>query len=477
MTSFNENANKAFFDMGYTKLCSQHRESLMIHQETECASNHSPQTFAAQQKHYRICIATQQQGNTEYKKDKTHPHTTLIEATTDRHDMANISAIDMPYVPKLVLDNYHTPTSTTKPPPAIPEKSHAQPTPQTTIMKSSHPQIDKHFQQGKRLKRRSYCSRDIPRILEDQASTPLATRLSASSLNTLNALTHTRSRSECRELLGRWSKVLDEAFFFGSLMNRIADVQYTGVESGQYGHYEHSGTGLCINLDAAAPRIYKGTHEQHLICTLAHEMLHAFLDVYRCRCLGCQGLKDPSKGGVAYDGHGPDWANSMVVVEEALQKAVDWPVYTGVWPGVSQSMRKDKWQATQFQTARWRRGDPSLLTDDAKDLRQDHPARPARNSTCHERLEVQGSSSDAVGGMIGSVGAHAVGGLSTPEPAHQRRHKRRQYSWSENGTTRSELMTQDGRREGSPSHRRVNQIEGYRIPRCGGCLDYGCAIM
>jgi hypothetical protein len=89
-------------------------------------------------------------------------------------------------------------------------------------------------------------------------------------------------------------------------MNRIAKIQYTGVDNGQYGHYEHSGSGLCINLDAVRPKTYKGSHEQHLISTLAHEMLHTFFDVYQCRCSECQGLKHPSKGGIGTSGHGPD---------------------------------------------------------------------------------------------------------------------------------------------------------------------------
>jgi hypothetical protein len=242
----------------------------------------------------------------------------------------------------------------------------------------------------------------------------------------LRAPTKTRSRDDRKQLVKQWAGLLDEAFFYGSLMNKIAEIQFSGVEEGRYGHYEHSGSGLCINLEEKGPSDYEGTLEQHLICTLVHVMLLAFLEVYGCVCAECRQLAHPSDG-AGKSGHGPAWADSLKIIEDSLQEAVDWPVYTGIWKGVQRSMVADKWQATQSQIDRW----------------------TFRSPFHSEISQPDGGPSDGSSSEVDRT---------------------------EDGV--SDTFTARRRRRRSPSHRKVHQIAGHKVPQLAKSGEEGgCAIM
>jgi hypothetical protein len=309
-------------------------------------------------------------------------------------------------------------------------KSQARSTRPRSLRQSSHPhpQMNEDFRQGKRFKRGSYAVQDIPSAIKENCQRPLSRRLTAGSWAILNASTKARSRDSRKKMLQQWSVVFDEAFFFGSLLDRIAEIQFTGVEVGMYGHYEHSGSGLCISLDEERPWQYEGTDEQHMICTLVHEMLHAFFDVYGCTCAECREVEHPSEGPNG-SGHGPNWADSMKLIEDSLQEVVKWPVYTGIASGVQQSMREEKWQPTGSQIDRWNAISPF------------YPNRSGVNNSPQKKA----CSDDEEG---------------------------------EDGVSHISATPQGRRRTRSPGHRRVHQIAGHKVPELViPAQDDACAIM
>jgi hypothetical protein len=86
-------------------------------------------------------------------------------------------------------------------------------------------------------------------------------------------------------------KLFDKAFFFGGVRRRWPNVTLANLGTGLHGVYEHHGRGVCINIDTQANADYKGSIEEFRICTLVHEMLHAFIALYTCMECG-DGCRD-----------------------------------------------------------------------------------------------------------------------------------------------------------------------------------------
>lgn len=335
-------------------------------------------------------------------------------------------------------------------------------------MRMKHPQLDIDYAQCKRLKRGKYCPRDIPRVLQERSRNPLSLWLTAGSMAVIRHPTRVRSEDEAKHLLGRWAKLFDEAFFFNSLLDHIAPIQCTGIGRGCYGHYEHTGSGLCINLEERPPAGYPGSHEQYLIGRLMHELTHAFLDVYRCRCSSCQARKHPREGGIGKLGHGPVWANCLKIMELSLQEVVDWPVDAGVWTAVRKSMRQENWSATPKQVERWRRVSPF------------HP-----NFSLYSQVEEEDGGYYPVNEYIGDSDSDAGvdeenwGGFGTatnlqrPKPARKAQHRKRRYN---NNQVRGSYNSKARRSRGHTSHSPVREVAGYEVPDCCGA-NGSCSIM
>jgi hypothetical protein len=139
----------------------------------------------------------------------------VVDESTKKkgHSMTNHGIVDNPYSPQSTRMEYQAMKPLSRSSREYPKRIDV-PLPRlASSIRSSHPQMEEHFRQGKRLRRRHYSSRDIPRVLQEQSRTPLFARLTMDSLEILNSPTNVRSRDESKNLLERWAKVLDEAFF------------------------------------------------------------------------------------------------------------------------------------------------------------------------------------------------------------------------------------------------------------------------
>jgi hypothetical protein len=228
-----------------------------------------------------------------------------------------------------------------------------QSTPRHRSHRSSHPQIDSDYRHGRPLQRSHYSQFDFPNVFKDLCRVPLTSRLSRQNLATLNAPVQFSDHEEFKKLYTRWSEVFNQGFFFNALLDRIAPIQYVRRGDCTTGYYEHTGAGLVIDPNHPLATEYPGTRAQLIISTLAHEMLHAFLDVYRCRCLKCLSRNAASRGGVGSNGHGPAWAACMRTIEIALQDAVQFRIDTNIWGSLQLSMKTDGWGATPNEMAKW----------------------------------------------------------------------------------------------------------------------------
>jgi hypothetical protein len=116
-----------------------------------------------------------------------------------------------------------------------------------------------------------------------------------------------KDKYELEDILNQWMRLFDQAFFFRSVRKRWPTVTLVHGGNYAYGWYDHDVQGICINLDPLPGSRYKGSIETRHICTLLHEMLHAFLRCYTCMRGndGCKLKWEPSMGGEGSSGYGP----------------------------------------------------------------------------------------------------------------------------------------------------------------------------
>jgi len=159
-----------------------------------------------------------------------------------------------------------------------------------------------------------------------------------------------------KSILLIWFDIFNSAFFGGGvrdLRDRIKIVRRGGVSfMARFGEIGSNGR-LQINM-TIKPKIGTTDEEQHL-ASLLHEMLHAFLYYYTCRCVACRSmeLSKPMYGGAGRDGHGPAWANAMLAEAQFLQDEVSWRVDVGLERSVRAEMLTSNWQPTDEELAKW----------------------------------------------------------------------------------------------------------------------------
>lgn len=99
---------------------------------------------------------------------------------------------------------------------------------------------------------------------------------------------------------------------------------------------------------------FSGSIEEFLIHTLLHEQLHCFIAQASCkRTCRKQIYLNPSLGGPGKDGHGPVWADGVIILTDALKKVVPWPVFNLLGESITQSMVYESWQPKIEQLKRW----------------------------------------------------------------------------------------------------------------------------
>ncbi|CAG8981892.1 hypothetical protein HYALB_00013565 [Hymenoscyphus albidus] len=122
-----------------------------------------------------------------------------------------------------------------------------------------------------------------------------------------------------------------------------------------FGWFNRPSRTVFLNLDPALQTspLMVGTREEHLISTMLHECVHAFIGIYSCNKLCCVIFRHPSQGGEGTEGHGPVWVDGYATVRKELAAHVPWAVENSLRRGVIGSMCDDLWQPSAEQVKRW----------------------------------------------------------------------------------------------------------------------------
>lgn len=115
----------------------------------------------------------------------------------------------------------------------------------------------------------------------------------------------------------------------------------------------NDGDSLNINYYNNGPPHTSNRIEHVYISTLLHAMLHRFLFEYACACPTCVPNLDRNKGVLRRASHGPNWANAMVAIGQAMQDLVNWELDVGIEVSVGNDIGENWWLASPDQRRRW----------------------------------------------------------------------------------------------------------------------------
>lgn len=118
--------------------------------------------------------------------------------------------------------------------------------------------------------------------------------------------------------LNEWFGIFNSAFFAGALGGGRVQIlvkrgwrdAYMVEHKNVQGVYRHPGQ-LSININMEKHAGFQGNIEHAYLSSLLHELTHAFLEFYSCKCESCKVKQHPLKLGRGSTGHGPSWANSI----------------------------------------------------------------------------------------------------------------------------------------------------------------------
>ncbi|EPE34785.1 hypothetical protein GLAREA_10480 [Glarea lozoyensis ATCC 20868] len=202
---------------------------------------------------------------------------------------------------------------------------------------------------------------DLVPVLISQSRIPMRESLSGAHLDYLTRpLPETWNKSEMQTLLDIWMEMFDRTFFFNSIRRAVGPLVFTKIDSPgilTYAQFKSGWDGsrrqIIVDLHDELPEFYEGTREQWYICQVMHEMSHAFLGIFRCKCRPClMRVVDHSKnGGEGISGHGPAWCNVIVALQEALQSTVRWPVECNIVASAQQNI--EGWVPNTRQLENW----------------------------------------------------------------------------------------------------------------------------
>jgi hypothetical protein len=212
-------------------------------------------------------------------------------------------------------------------------------------------------------KRQRFYANNLSRVLGDVAEVDTQKKLEKLRPHQIKTLQSPIPSSQDNEvklqrILLIWFDIFNSVFFGGGvrdLRDRIEIVRRKRASyMARFGQGERGRNGrMQINM-SINPKIGTTDEEQHL-ASLIHEMLHAFLYYYTCKCIACRSteISEPVNGGAGRSGHGPAWANAMLAEAQSLQDEVSWRVDPGIERSVRLEMSESDWQPTDEELARW----------------------------------------------------------------------------------------------------------------------------
>jgi hypothetical protein len=176
-------------------------------------------------------------------------------------------------------------------------------------------------------------------------------------LPTLNLTESTAGDPANRQrIMENWAILFDKVFFRSNILSRTGPLIYTlppteaGV-SDAISWFNKETKEIHLNLDNDKT-MYDNSDSEYtysLVGALLHEMLHAFFYFY-------SDIEDQPAaiGGEGKNGHGPVWADCMIILQDWLHPAVNWTPCCEIGRAVRNSMEDEDWEATPEQLNRWR---------------------------------------------------------------------------------------------------------------------------
>ncbi|CAG8960297.1 hypothetical protein HYFRA_00012817 [Hymenoscyphus fraxineus] len=209
------------------------------------------------------------------------------------------------------------------------------------------------YARGTALSQRGYFCADLASAIIEQNGTRLSQRLRGTDNllffqagATPRAFTH-RTR---KKFVDSWARALDQAFFFGNLLQHITGIYFvdTGDAQGTWSDETWS-----IELHSTlyhTGSFWEKARAIQLITTLLHEMIHGFFGVFCTE----RALRLPSNlGGVGIEGHGRPWADAMASVQDALNQVLPFTLDGRIFQHVRASFLHHAWRPTAQEMRRW----------------------------------------------------------------------------------------------------------------------------
>jgi hypothetical protein len=223
---------------------------------------------------------------------------------------------------------------------------------------SDHP---KFLRELPNTKPNRYNSKEISYLLQQNADKRDVSQLStAAQIRVKIPVRRCENEAEVQKLVKEWFPVLDEIFFFDKAHSVLKGgiTLYSDNKENIHGHFSKDKSDIEINLAHHLGRsgyLQVQGGEQRIVCTLLHEMLHAFLHSYACRKKCCEKRVYFPESGHGVTGHGKLWCDAMVKMYASLERLVEWPVGCDIGSSVMNEMQNGgtNWQPTEEQLARW----------------------------------------------------------------------------------------------------------------------------
>jgi hypothetical protein len=232
---------------------------------------------------------------------------------------------------------------------------------------NNYPQVEKDYKFRGMLRSQSYYPLDIGNVLYSYRSREnVLSTLTEEELAIVKSPIATNTDvPQRKKMLMDWFIIFDKMFFFDNLQKEINSIEFEAQKRMKQldaaGFYDPAENRIFINLQAEMTleltytlTLTHQSYEEYLICILLHEMTHAFIRRYSCRCQPCLKIRQSVHlGGDGPHGHGPLWADAMTGIQTAFQNVVKWKVYCCIDFGVRDEMKVSKWKASPTQLSRW----------------------------------------------------------------------------------------------------------------------------
>ena len=224
---------------------------------------------------------------------------------------------------------------------------------------SHHPSILDNLDdpQGRRYK-----EIDLSSAVKQHADTfwsEIDTRLKSWEIAALRGdIPHVTSQHDFLQLAKKWARIFDHAFFFNLARKGLRKpdpiVMYHDDQEGVHGFVLPTDRPfISLNMHSAIDDGSPGCAARHMIGTLLHEMLHAFLVIYTCQCKRCENVAVYGGTGARKHIHGPPWINAMIPLERALQSQVRWKVEACTYDSVGKEIVETGWAPRDDQLRGW----------------------------------------------------------------------------------------------------------------------------